>query len=35
MVRHDNPNKKLVDLLWDTLKEHYNKQFMESGIIER
>ena len=34
MVRHDNPNKKLVDLLWDTIKEHYNKQFMERGIIE-
>ena len=35
MVRVDNPNKKLVDFLWDTLKEQYNKQFMENGIIER
>jgi DNA-binding transcriptional LysR family regulator len=33
MVRYDNPNKKLVDLLWDTLKEQYNKRFMENGII--
>jgi DNA-binding transcriptional LysR family regulator len=35
MVRYDNPNKQLVDLLWETLKELYNKQLMENGIIDR
>jgi len=35
MVRYDNPNKKLVDFLWDTLKEQYNKQFTDNNIIER
>jgi DNA-binding transcriptional LysR family regulator len=35
MVRHDNPHKKLVDLLWATLKEQYNKQLMDNGIIDR
>jgi DNA-binding transcriptional LysR family regulator len=29
MMRYDNPAKHLVDLLWETLKELYNKQVME------
>ena len=29
MVRHDNPKKQLVDLLWKTLKNLYSLQFIE------
>ncbi len=35
MVRFDNPNKQLVDLLWETLKELYSKRIIEEGIIDR
>jgi DNA-binding transcriptional LysR family regulator len=35
MVRYDNANKNLVDLLWDTLKRLYNKRLTENGSIFR
>jgi len=31
MVRYDNPNKKLVELLWETIKEQYNKKIFENA----
>lgn len=32
MVRHDNPQKKLVDLLWNALKNFSNEQLMISTL---
>lgn len=35
MVRYDSPIKHLVNILWDTLKELYNKQVVEKQRIQR
>lgn len=32
MVRHDNPQKRLVDLLWNALKNFSNEQLMNSTL---
>lgn len=35
MVRYDSPAKHLVNILWETLKELYNKQVVEKQRVQR